>query len=370
MADKVLSAQPAKLGHTFLNAMWIAGFLAILQIVAVAVAVIKRTPAADQPVVTTSPPALSVPADTEPLPNLESTPVTTPPAETVTNAAGTPESSETTSNIARFPAPDFSEVSDPVGKIDDSLISRLVETGIDDRRRGDLAGALEALHDADENLPGHPRILSELAGTYGELGRMAEAEEYWRRVAAMGRIVAGSFYQTADKVLRGEDPTIPEVELGKYLKLGKVRVRKLPVSAEGEKVSLLIPIIGKAGEKLAAKDLDMRVYFYDLINGKTPGATTATTSWDYPSHPYDWQERRTEELEIIYHQPVFTVEQKRNLGERVYFGYVIELYYRNQLQDSVVSSDQLRSLRFPVSEPVEEPPPPQGPDTSLFPINR
>lgn len=373
MADKVLSANRSQLGHSFLNAMWIAGFLAAIQIVAVATAVIKRSPMPEQPVVATPATNVTIPDDFDPSPPL----ATEGPPEVPTNIPTEspqidpqPTAPVTDSKVNRMPAPDLNEITDPVGDVNDSLISILIESGMEDRERGDLEGALSAFLDAEKNLPDHPRVLSEIAGTYGEMGKINEATEYWTRVAEMGEIVAGPFYQIATKVLNGEDPSIPEVEIGKYLKIGKLDLKRQPVSSDGEWVTLTIPIVGKKGESISGKEMDLRVYFYDLINGVTPGQTTATISYDFPSKPYNWAENRTEEIEVIYHQPVFTVEQKQNLGERVYFGYVIELYYRNQLQDSVVSSDELRSLRFPVIEPVEEPISPQGPDTSLFPKNR
>ena len=69
-----------------------------------------------------------------------------------------------------------------------------------------------------------------------------------------------------------------------------------------------------------------------------------------------------------YNQPVFTEEQKRELGERSFHGYAIELYYRDELQDKIAMPEDIASLRF---ETVPAAPGagvgPDGPENALFP---
>ena len=96
-------------------------------------------------------------------------------------------------------------------------------------------------------------------------------------------------------------------------------------------------------------------------------ASTADTSYVYPSAPYDWQVDGTEEIIVKYNQPVFTEEQKRELGVRSYYGYAIELYYRDQIQDKLVMPENIANLRLeskdeeiPVRDRI-------GPENALFP---
>jgi hypothetical protein len=44
---------------------------------------------------------------------------------------------------------------------------------------------------------------------------------------------------------------------------------------------------------------------------------------------------------VNYSQPIFSEEETRELGERKYFGYVIQLYYQDELQDRVVRPPEL-----------------------------
>ena len=384
MADKVLSQQ-TKLGHAFLNAMWIAGFAAILQVSAALVALFERSsPGPPVASMTGSTGGETLPADPGGSPGQGPTPAnraapmatsidlpeTKPPEQP--EEAGNRMSSSQSSRIKKMTAPDLSEIKDPVGIIEDSLIERLVTSGVFDRRRGNLTGALSTFRDADLNVPNHPRILSEIAGTLTQSGDLSEAERYWQRVVELGPVAGGAYYQVADRMLKGEHPFLPAFREGQYLKLGDIQTRREPTGPEsGEKVTLLVSIFGNPEFTLTPGDLNLQVYFFDLIDGRTPGPSTAEVSYRFPSRPYDWREQSVEQIDVAYNQPAFGVEERRIRGERVYFGYVIELYYQNQQQDSVVSPEQLREFQFPAEAPVEEStPPPQGPDPSLFPINR
>ena len=68
-----------------------------------------------------------------------------------------------------------------------------------------------------------------------------------------------------------------------------------------------------------------------------------------------------------YNQPVFTDEQKLELGERSFYGYAIELYYRNQIQDKVVMPEDIARLRL--ESPADTAPAGGflGPENALFP---
>jgi len=132
-------------------------------------------------------------------------------------------------------------------------------------------------------------------------------------------------------------------------------------------VTLRVVVDADPNARPIGDDLTLLVYFYDRITGGEVKASTADTSYDYPSAPYDWQADGTEEIVVKYNQPIFTEEQKRELGERSYHGYAIELYYRDQIQDKVAKPDDIARLR------LEAPAEPAaaggflGPENALFP---
>jgi hypothetical protein len=78
----------------------------------------------------------------------------------------------------------------------------------------------------------------------------------------------------------------------------------------------------------------------------------------------------TETIVVNYLQPVFTDDQKRELGERSFHGYAIELYYRDELQDKVAMPEDVAALRAaPAAEDGADPsaPQPVKPENALFP---
>ncbi len=276
--------------------------------------------------------------------------------------------------------PDLSQIADdPATKIDDWLVAKYVEGGATERQQGNLQKSLETLLSAEQNLPHHPRILSEIATTYMHIGDQTKAQSYWQSVVDEGAIVSGPYYQVAEKVLRGENPSLRNYRRGQTLQLGQISELKTPASADGEWVTLKIPIHANPDVRPSASLLNLKVDFFDLINGKTPGPTIAKIDKELTSMPYDWRDNLVEQIEVIYHLPILSVAQRKIQGDRAYYGYSVKLYYDNQIQDSVVSDDSLREFRFPTA-PVSPAPAPaaapamqpsvRGPDTSLFPINR
>jgi hypothetical protein len=70
---------------------------------------------------------------------------------------------------------------------------------------------------------------------------------------------------------------------------------------------------------------------------------------------------------VNYRQPVFTAEQKRDLGERSFHGYAIELYYRDELQDKIAMPGDVAALRSAPAEESGPAPRPVKPENALFP---
>ena len=88
----------------------------------------------------------------------------------------------------------------------------------------------------------------------------------------------------------------------------------------------------------------------------------------FPTEPYDWTIENKEEIIVNYSQPVFSAKKRHvELGERKYFGYVIQLYYQDELQDRVVRPPELE--QYQLDAPLSSPQEPRGlePENALFP---
>ncbi|NLT69816.1 MAG: hypothetical protein GXX91_03885 [Verrucomicrobiaceae bacterium] len=246
------------------------------------------------------------------------------------------------------------------------ILERLMSTGAELRASGNMQGALQAFREVETALPDHPRIQAELAATLGQMGLTDKARRYWERIEEAGPVVAGAYFPLAGQQLRGEAPPVRAAG-APVMKIGEVRVQEQTPTSEGQKVALRVIVDADPNARPLGDDLTLLVYFYDQVAGGEVKTSTADTSYDYPSAPYDWQTDGTEEIIVKYHQPVFTEEQKRELGERSYYGYAIELYYRDRIQDTVVMPEDIARLR---AESATEPAPAGGflgPENALFP---
>ncbi len=418
MADNMLSARP-EYGRTFNTSMWVIGLLAAIQLFAVAWAIFTRetlpvSQVAVVPPTTATGPVFRTPEPTvidnsavdAPREQEALTPenVTVPPVNVgvVTGETGSPQSlnpvlrpqepisvtpTETVPpqpSVSVLPAPSLTgpanaeplaealaDAAGSVEEISDPLLNRLVSTGEELRSSGNMQGALKALREAEAELPEHPRVLSSLAGTYSQMGLDEKAMGYWERVFELGPEKSGDYYRLAELSLRGEQATASGATTD-ILKIREVSVNEQPDSKEGQWVSLNITVEGDSSVQPTGADMSLLVYFYDKVDGRKIETSTADTSFEYPSIPYDWQEAGVEEIKVIYVQPEFTEEQKRELGERVYHGFVAELYYRDKLQDTISRPPELSTIRMEEMEQekikeVIPQPAVIGPDNSLFP---
>lgn len=411
-------------GRTFSTAMWIVGLIAAIQFVALIFGVMRRSAEqGERGLVTPStgfpaPESFAVPPGAEvrsalappaplpaaeaplptnplgrprgegenaplsagaPLPQISGIPQPLPPNP---RGVATPPDGSPAGQVPVLAAPPFtplveeadsSSLSGALAKAarenvftSDPILERLMSTGAELRASGNMQGALKAFREVESALPDHPRVLAEFAATLSQMGLKEKANSYWERLEALGPVTAGSYFPLAGQQLRGESP-IPAVPTGKTLKIGEVKVQEEAPTSEGQKVSLRVTIDAEPGSRPVVDDMTLRVNFYDQLSDGTIKPTTADTGNDYPSKPYDWQTDGKEEIVVTYNQPVFSEEQKRELGERRYYGYVIEVYYQDQFQDTVAMPEAMSVMRLIPGEEANSPAGVMAPQNALFP---
>jgi len=375
-------------GRSFRVTMAVIGGIALLQLAALAIGMIRRGPGVPTPppmqasiATVTAPPALSTetepasaPVSPEPVPAAVPAPVVSD-VMVIDPVSAAPEVASTGTRGGAFPRPladgsagsspspatpgDFFEALAAASRsqpLSDGILERLMVAAAELRASGNMQGALQAFRQVETALPEHPRILSEIGATLGKMGLKDKADGYWEKVDGLGEIGAGPFYPFAALTLRGEalpgtGSAAPVVEgsppaPAKALKIGEIKVEEQAPTSEGQKVGLRVTIDADPSVRPSGEDLSLLVYFYDRVPGGAVRPSTADTSYLYPTEPYDWQIDGTEVIVVNYLQPVFTEEQKRELGERSFYGYAIELYYRDELQDRVAMPADIAALRF------------------------
>lgn len=220
------------------------------------------------------------------------------------------------------------------------------------RERGDTATALTRLREALAISPQSPLIISDLAITYEKMGQNDQAMALWQKIYTMGE-AAGIYYSAAEAKIRAtetEDAAAQEgtgIQPGSVLGLRDIVKTDLPDEASEAKLTLKIPLQAKPNVPIDVRDVVIQVYFYDIIDGKDVVQTNANVSSYWTTLPADWSDDDIEVLEVEYNQPKAeeTAPAEKDADEaaptetplpaqlRKYFGYVVRVYYRNELQD-------------------------------------
>ncbi|MEM6915911.1 MAG: hypothetical protein AAF491_05025, partial [Verrucomicrobiota bacterium] len=131
-------------------------------------------------------------------------------------------------------------------------------------------------------------------------------------------------------------PTPPELA-DSVLKITGVTVDR---SDDRKHAKIKVEIVSDYPSKVSAERMSLEVKIFDLISGKelAPGKGNITVK--YPTTPYDWTREENEQIEITYE----ISPDDPTAVNRVYYGYVIELFHEEILQYVVASPSKLVRL--------------------------
>lgn len=234
----------------------------------------------------------------------------------------------------------------------------LIEQGKLLRGSGDTAGALVKFREAAALSPGDPLPIAEQAYTFEKMSLTDKAAEQWKRIFAMGER-AGVYYSAAQGKLNTAiiettrlvtpPQTNVAIAAGKTLAIGLSRMENEAAVAPAKKFTLDVPIRARAGEEISVRDVKVFVLFFEKLNGKDIVRTSANVSNRWGSPPADWGDGDTETLEVSY-----DLAAGGGRGEpREYYGYIIRLYYKGELQDTQAEPAALNQ-KFPASITLSE----------------
>ncbi len=309
-------------GKTFLVAATILGLAALVQLVAVLVYFgpgLRATTVA----------ASAAPADEAPSVPAEPAPQSPPPA----------------------PAEDDAQVAARVAE----LLAEAEKLG-----GGTSPGdALVPLEEAQMLQPRNAEVLSRLAGLHERLGQTELAETAWQDLISLGPD-AGRFLEVAEIRLRLLKSEAAPAEATETAAAGALELRdqvglqpgsllgvvdlKLNDNNEGgaETKDLRLAVKARPGETVDGRDVRINVTFYEMLNGEiVPTMSRVQSMWF--TTPVDWKDEGIEILEVKYEVP--------RLGPDggpapEYYGYVVNIYHRGQLQETRAEPVDLQEL-FP-----------------------
>jgi hypothetical protein len=111
------------------------------------------------------------------------------------------------------------------------------------------------------------------------------------------------------------------------------------------KFLLRVPLRAKPRARVEVRDVVIQVLFYDLVDNKDVVQTSANVNSRWASTPPDWSDGDTEVLEVEYAQAKADATEAKPEA-RKYFGYIVRLYYKEELQDSRAEPARL-GAQFP-----------------------
>jgi tetratricopeptide (TPR) repeat protein len=363
----MLTASPITnqpVGKTFTVAISVLGLGAALQLVLIGWAFVHRARSGAPPVL-----ALNSQPLTPTIAHVAPAPVIAPNAPTASNAVdltkenpfNEPAQVQITTPSSGVPPKPTPVTMNPAATTPANRFDELVIQGKELRERGDMNAAITKFREAAALDPKSAAPLGELALTYEKMTLADKANEHWKKVYEMGDR-AGVYYALADAKLKASQanaykevlqhpPTadtpapdtsvaIDGIAAGATLGLLKVTSENERDDNSAKRFVLHIPIKARPKAQIEVKDLVIHVLFYDSVEGQNVVQTSANVNSRWATPPADWRDTDTEELTVEYQLPKLEPRAAKR-ENRKYFGYIVRIYYKQQLQAATAEPERL-----------------------------
>jgi hypothetical protein len=223
-------------------------------------------------------------------------------------------------------------------------------------RVGDFETALKVLDELEKLLPGDPSVLLRKAQVLERLDQPAEAVVVLEKVLkypglpqevrtqAQAKLDQLSQTLATTSSAPGDvAPALPDaggadirddVGLQPGASLGIVDAR-LRDGKPGTKV-LMLAVKSRPASSINVQDVKIHVYFYEQTEDGEVVLTESKVIPQWLSPPVDWNANEPELLEVQYTMPESGLPGSavaNGAPGRKYFGYIVGVYYSNELQD-------------------------------------
>jgi tetratricopeptide (TPR) repeat protein len=272
-----------------------------------------------------------------------------------------------------------------------SIVDQLLREGKEFRERGDTTNALARFQEAVDSEPDNSGVLQEMAQTYESMQMFDRANDVWRRIKQISSSDSAT-YALADRRLKVGVPAPPTAEPGGAPAEADVPVRKdVGGNADGPvmgisdvktketsdpeaetNLALEIGIKKQPGAVIDHNKVKILVFLYDVVNDKDIKLTDADVSNEWLTSKHDWSDTNPEVLLVRYvraktggalsesslseaaakvrpGQKGGSSKGSADIGQRKYLGYIVRIYYADDLQ--AVQAEPARLLQqFPPSK--------------------
>ena len=228
-------------------------------------------------------------------------------------------------------------------QLDDALIEkirRLVEDSDKAFRIGDYDAGMAKIQEADRLLPGDPGVMLRIGRLYEKKGDMPAAAESYKKVLELPGLSTDLRAQTQRKIgmlSLPESTPIPTViasEAGSDMRdefglqpgasLGIIETRLSDAPKEAK--NLRISIKARSNQSIDPRQIAVHVFFYERDQIGQIQLTNSEVLTEWISPPVDWSNNEPELLNAVY------IPSAKS--EFTYAGYVVGIYYKNDLQDT------------------------------------
>jgi tetratricopeptide (TPR) repeat protein len=280
-----------------------------------------------------------------------------------------------------------------------SAAERLLKEATELREKGDTTNALARLQEAAQSDPRNANVLAQMAMIYESIQLFERSNETWRKIQEIGPS-AGAMYELADMKLKngatappttaatgpgltGASPLdagttrsdadgIPD---GSTFGITEVTATDTPDVDAETNMKLKIAVKSRPNTAIDHTKVKIQVFFYDTVDNKEVVLTDADVSYEWLTPHHDWKDTNPEVLAVTYlrqkNKPISsdaalsaaaaavtppggkkkTAPKKGPVeelpgegGHRKYLGYIVRIYYNDQLQ--AVRADPTKLLNL------------------------
>jgi len=205
---------------------------------------------------------------------------------------------------------------------------------IDNPRIRELIAQAHRLH--------KPAINYRKALIFQDMGHWKKAGDEYETLFGMGPKI-GAYYQRATLALA--NGVSPKINTQNLMILGNIIQR---INEKDTSAKLIIPVRSTGQDSIEPELVEIKIHFYDIVDGKkiepvpTERKKQIITKW--LSNPVNWEQSGEETLEATYTLPPLRLADVHIFGDRKYYGYVAQLYYKGKILDQQASQGNLHAL--------------------------
>jgi tetratricopeptide (TPR) repeat protein len=281
-----------------------------------------------------------------------------------------------------------------------SIAEKLLKEATELRDKGDTTNALARLQDAAQRDPKNANVLAEMAMIYESIQLYDRSNETWKKIMEIGPS-AGPLYELADmKMKTGVTPPAPATTTtttgpglagtspldagttrndaegipdGSTFGITEVAASDTPDAEAETNMKLKISVKARPNAPIDHTKVKIQVFFYDTVDNKEVVLTDADVSYEWLTPHHDWKETNPEILAVTYLRSKNKTSSEADLaaaaasvtppgnskkktpakkdtttpgeaGHRKYLGYIVRIYYSEQLQ--AVRADPTKLLNL------------------------